>query len=273
MSTVVVEIYYRYKVQVIEENSAGKKLNTCLHTNTLTWTIWWTDWCFLLKVKDEPVKSWWHMVYCKCCSKGFNWWLLGRMCAHLHPCWISSQYFCVYSVILKALPMRWLLRYNNKTSICSFLVPFCTYIIFFCSIYSIYVCYTTLRPTQWMETHRLRGPGASHRRVDHPVLLDFACGSLPANVQCVGGWVEDLDVPDRATLHCQARKVGWQEEGTEIRKWKVRQKKRTKSDERKVWQREKVMTGWGERPRSQVVCTDREDGWKGKADDTKELIV
>lgn len=77
------------------------------------------------------------MVYCKCCSKGFNWWLLGRMCAHLHPCWISSQYFCVYSVILKALPMRWLLRYNNKTSICSFLVPFCTYIIFFVQ-YTVY---------------------------------------------------------------------------------------------------------------------------------------
>ena len=135
-----------------------------------------------------------------------------------------------------------------------------------------YTCYTILPPTQWMETHRLRGPGAIHRRVDHPVLLDFACGSLPANVQSVGSGVEDLDVPDRATLHCQARKVR-QEEGMEIRKWKVGQKKGNKVWWEEGLTKEKVMTGWGERPKSQVVCIDREDGWRDKADDKKEWIV
>lgn len=56
-----------------------------------------------------------------------------------------------------------------------------------------------------METHRLSRPGASDRSIDHPVLLDWACGSLPANVQSVGSRVVNLDVPDGAALHCQAR--------------------------------------------------------------------
>lgn len=73
----------------------------------------------------------------------------------------------------------------------------------------MHICYTTLLPTQWMETHRLRGPAAGQRSIDHPVLLDWACGSLPANVQSVGSRVENPDVPDGATLHCRAGDVGW----------------------------------------------------------------
>lgn len=68
---------------------------------------------------------------------------------------------------------------------------------------------TIVLPTQWMTTHRLRGPGACQRSIDHPVLLDRACGSLPANVQTVGSGVENLDIPDGATLHCRARNVEW----------------------------------------------------------------
>lgn len=52
------------------------------------------------------------------------------------------------------------------------------------------------------ETHRLRGPGTGHGSVDHPVLQDRACCGLPANVQSVGGGIENLDVPDGAALHC-----------------------------------------------------------------------
>lgn len=74
--------------------------------------------------------------------------------------------------------------------------------------FSAYVLHLLL-PTQWIETHRLGGPGTSQRSVDHPVLLDWACGSLPANVQRVGSRVENLDVPDGATLHCRSRNVRW----------------------------------------------------------------
>lgn len=77
----------------------------------------------------------------------------------------------------------------------------------------IHMCYTTLLTTPWMETHRLRGSGASQRSIDHPVLLDWACGMLPANVQSVGSGVENPDVPDRATHHCRARNVGWYGQG------------------------------------------------------------
>lgn len=76
----------------------------------------------------------------------------------------------------------------------------------------MHMCHTILLPTQWMKTHRLRGPGASQRSIDHPVLLDWACGSLPANIQSVGSRVENLDVPDRATLHCQVRNVWMQDD-------------------------------------------------------------
>lgn len=69
---------------------------------------------------------------------------------------------------------------------------------------SLFVCKCAISPlyhTQWMKTHRLRGPGASQWRIDHPVLLDWARGSLPANVHRVGGGVKNLDVPDGATHH------------------------------------------------------------------------
>lgn len=66
-----------------------------------------------------------------------------------------------------------------------------------------------LRPSQMMKTHRLSGLGTSQRSVDHPVLLDWACGWLPANIQCVDSGVEDLDVSDRASWHCQNVNDGW----------------------------------------------------------------
>lgn len=60
------------------------------------------------------------------------------------------------------------------------------------------------------ETHRLRGPGTGHGRIDHPVLLDWACSGLPANVQSVGGGIENLNVPDGTALHCGEGNVGSQ---------------------------------------------------------------
>lgn len=71
------------------------------------------------------------------------------------------------------------------------------------------ICLTIFLPIQWMETHRLRWPGTSQGSVDHPVLLDWAGGSLPANVERVGCGVENPYVPDGTTLHCRARNVGW----------------------------------------------------------------
>lgn len=102
--------------------------------------------------------------------------------------------------------------------------------------FCMHICSTILLPTQQMETHRLRWPGTSQRRVDHPVLLDWACGSLPANVESVGCGVENLDVPDRTTLHCQARNFGWLEVEAEILKRKVMVRIRVT-----VWQKEGLM--------------------------------
>lgn len=93
----------------------------------------------------------------------------------------------------------------------------------------MHMCLTIFLPTQQMETHRLRWPGTSQRSIDHPVLLDWTCGSLPANVESVGCGVENLDVPDRTTLHCHARNVGWLE--AEIKKTKVRVTVRVKQKE------------------------------------------
>lgn len=85
-----------------------------------------------------------------------------------------------------------------------------------------------------METHRLRWPGTSQRSIDHPVLLDWACGSLPANVESVGCGVENLDVLDRTTLHCQVRNVGWLEVEAEIKKTKVRVMVRVKQKDKSI---------------------------------------
>lgn len=72
-----------------------------------------------------------------------------------------------------------------------------------------------------METHRLRWPGACQRSVDHPVLLDWARGSLPADVQTVGCGVENLDVLDGTPLHCRDGKVGCLKVQAEIMKREV----------------------------------------------------
>lgn len=57
------------------------------------------------------------------------------------------------------------------------------------------------------ETHRLRGLGAGHGSVDHTVLQDWAGRGVPANVQGVGGGIEDLDVLDSAAHHCRRNRV------------------------------------------------------------------
>ena len=102
-----------------------------------------------------------------------------------------------------------------------------------------------------METHRLGGFGAGQRCVDHPVLQDWARGSFPANVQSVGGGVEDLDVSDGASLHCRARNVRGRRNGEEAKCWgqgqgRVKSKKRVQSG---------------------VKRDDRECGQRGKSDD------
>lgn len=89
------------------------------------------------------------------------------------------------------------------------------------------VCNRWILKTQWNETHRFRRPGTVHRSIDHPVTLDRAFGSLPPYIQSVGSRVENLNVPDWASLHCRTSSDRWLrscvslEVKTEIRKWKV----------------------------------------------------
>lgn len=72
------------------------------------------------------------------------------------------------------------------------------------------------------KTHRLCGSGAGQGRVDHPVLQDWAGRGLPANIQSVGGGIEDLDVLDGAALHCRRNRGGGGQRGVEGRKQKFR---------------------------------------------------
>lgn len=100
-----------------------------------------------------------------------------------------------------------------------------------------------LPPTVEAKTHRLRGPGAGHGWVDHPVLQDWAGGSVPADVQGVGGGIEDLDVLDGAALHCRKNRVVGGQQVIGGWKWKVRLGWKKEKVQREEWKTKKLSRG------------------------------
>ncbi len=57
------------------------------------------------------------------------------------------------------------------------------------------------------HTHRLGGSDSGQGGISHPVLLNLACGGLPAHVQAVWGGVVHLDVPGWRAWDCGVTEV------------------------------------------------------------------
>lgn len=55
-------------------------------------------------------------------------------------------------------------------------------------------------------THRLGWSCTGKGSVNHPVLLNLACGWLPAHIQGVGGGVVHLDIPGWHAWNCKGER-------------------------------------------------------------------